>query len=335
MMKFTKTIIFILLGFVFILASCKDDKSKKDTSNSVKSVKSKRVKIPLFVADSAFANVKKQVDFGTRVTGSEGHKKAQEWFIEKFKSYGAEVEVQKFDANFHYGNKAKAANIIARFNPNHPKKVIIAAHYDTRYMAEKDSDPAMKNKPIDGADDGASGVAVILELARLLNKYPIDLGVDLVLFDAEDNGDEAGGDESWCLGSQYWSKQAAANRYKADFGILLDLVGAKNAVFPKEGLSRKYAEPIQTVIWDLAGKMGYSDLFADVYRGAINDDHLYVNQIARIPMVDIISIPNVQGGFGKHHHTHQDNINIIDKNTLRRTGQVVISLLFKYSSDSL
>jgi len=334
-MKYSKIIFFALFSIVFLFSSCKDDKKTEETNNSIKKVTNNRVKIPLFVADSAYAFVKKQVEFGPRVTGSVSHIKAQKWFYKKFKSYGATVEMQTFNAKFHYGNKALATNIIAKINPHKKKRVLIAAHYDSRYMAEKDSDPEMKNKPIDGADDGASGVGVILELARILSENPIDLGVDFILFDAEDNGDKEGGDESWCLGSQYWSKQAVATNYKADFGILLDLVGAYGAVFPKERISKQYAGPLQTVIWDLASRMGYSDLFANIDRGQVNDDHLYVNTIAKIPMVDIISIPDEKGGFGKHHHTHQDNIKVIDKRTLRRTGQVLLSLLYKYSTDTL
>ena len=336
-MKYSKYIFFTLLSIVFLLTACKEDaatKSKTKTSTKKKTAH-KSIKIPVFNGDSAYAHVKKQVDFGPRVTGTKAHKLAQQWFIDKFKSYGAEVEVQKFKASFANGKTEDAANIIAHFNPGKDKKIIIAAHYDSRYKAEKDPDPDMRDKPIDGADDGASGVGVIFELARLLSQNPIDLSVDFILFDAEDNGESSAGDESWCLGSQYWSKEAAKNRYKADMGILLDLVGAKGAVFTKEGISKRFAGPLQNVIWNLASNMGYSDLFANIDRGNVDDDHLYVNQIARIPMVDIISMPDPAKGFGAHHHTHKDNIDIIDKNTLRRVGQVTTALLYKYSADQL
>lgn len=329
-----KTIGILLLSFIIIASSCKQDKIAKKESSTKKEAKKKSVKIPVFNGDSAFAFVKKQVDFGPRVTGSEAHKKAQQWFIDKFKSYGAEVEIQKFKAKFPNGVTADAANIIAHFNPDKKKKLIIASHYDSRYMAEKDPDPELKNKPIDGADDGASGVGVIFELARILKENPLNMAVDLILFDAEDNGNDKD-DATWCLGSQYWSKKVAQSGYKADFGILLDMVGAKNALFPKEYNSKRYAGPVQDVIWNLAYNMGYGDLFANIERGNINDDHYYVNKDAKIPMVDIINIPDAQKGFGAYHHTHKDNIDIIDKNTLRRTGQVVIAVMYKYASDDL
>ncbi len=332
-MKYLKFTLILFLSLIIAFPSCKKDEKVK-SSTEKKHVQKKSVKIPVFNGDSAYAFVKKQVDFGPRVTGSEAYKKARKWFIDKFKSYGADIEVQKFKANFANGTKADAANIIAHFNPGKKKKVIIASHYDSRYMAEKDPDPELKNKPIDGADDGASGVGVIFEIARLLKENPLDMSVDLILFDAEDNGNDKE-DETWCLGSQYWSKKAAQSGYKADFGILLDMVGAKNALFPKENNSKQYAGPVQDVIWNLAANMGYGDLFANIQRGNINDDHYYVNKVARIPMVDIINIPDAQKGFGSYHHTHKDNINIIDKNTLRRTGQVVIAVMYKYASDDL
>jgi len=333
-MKYFRIIIFTFAGLTLLLSSCDGDKkSKNHLSTTKKDVKKKSLKIPAFNGDSAFAHVKKQVDFGPRVTGREAHSQAKKWFVEKFKSYGAEVKLQDFKASFGNKTNVKATNIIASFNPGKSKKVIIASHYDSRYRAEKDKDPNKQEKAIDGADDGASGVGVIFELARLLKDNPIDLSVDFILFDAEDNGDSDKGDESWCLGSQYWSKNASTNNYKADFGILLDLVGAKGAVYPKEAISQRFAGPVQTVIWDLAAKMGYGDLFINVQRGSINDDHLYVNKDAKIPMVDIINIQS--DGFGAYHHTHDDNIDLIDKDVLRRTGQVVITLLFKYSDDSL
>jgi glutaminyl-peptide cyclotransferase len=321
----------MLLSIVMIVVACKKDKKEVQSSSGQQK---KQYNIPAFNGDSAFVFVKKQVDFGPRVPGTEAHKKAQQWFIEKFRSYGAEVEVQKFDANFVLGFSAKSANIIASFNPGKTKKILIAAHYDSRKIAEKDPDPKKKNLPIDGADDGASGVGVIFELARILKDNPLDMSVDFVLFDAEDNGNETS-DESWCLGSQYWSKNAKSDGYKADFGVLLDLVGAKGAVFPKEYVSKMYAAELQTTIWNLAANMGYGDLFADIERGSVNDDHLYVNRDAGIAMVDIISMPDPNGGFGSHHHTHSDNINIIDVNNLRRTGQVVTALMYKHANNDL
>lgn len=334
-MKYINLTILSFVAIILFLTSCKQDKIVTNTSKTKKEAKKpKSIKIPVFNGDSAFTFVKKQVDFGPRINGSEAHKKAVDWFVKKFKSYGGEVKLQKFKATFPNGQTEDASNIIASFNPGKSKKVIIAAHFDTRMIAEKDPDPTKRDKPIDGADDGASGVGVIFEIARQISETPINMSIDFILFDAEDNGSE-GNDESWCLGSQYWSKQAAREGYEADFGVLLDMVGAKNAVFTKESVSKRYAGPLQDVIWNLAANMGYSDLFANIDRGSVNDDHLYVNKDAGIPMVDIINIPDPVKGFGPYHHTHDDNIDNIDPNTLKRTGQVVLALIFKYSNDTL
>ncbi|MEZ4907834.1 MAG: M28 family peptidase [Saprospiraceae bacterium] len=178
-------------------------------------------------------------------------------------------------------------------------------------------------------------MGIVLELARILNENPIDLSVDFILFDAEDNGDDSGAEDTWCLGSQYWSKQAKRDNYRADFGILLDLVGANGARYPKEGISAYFAKDIQNKIWNLAAGMGYNDLFINQDRGYITDDHYYVNTVAGIPMVDIINIPNENGSFGFYHHTHNDNMDIIDVNTLRRTGQVVLAFMYKYAYNDI
>lgn len=327
-MKFRHLILFLV--FIGGLISCKHDKKIEEAPPKVV----KEYKIPPFSGDSAYLFVEKQVNFGPRVTGNIAHKNTQKWYEKKFKSYGLNVEYQSFEASFPNGKTEKAANIIAHYNPGKDKKIIIASHYDSRYMAEKDSDPKKVNLPIDGADDGASGVGVILELARILKDNPVDISVDFILFDAEDNGNETD-DETWCLGSQHWSKEAKKSGYKADLGFLLDMVGAKGAVFPKEYISKTYAGDVQNQLWDLANGMGYGDLFYNIDLGSINDDHLYVNRDAGIKMVDIINLPNPAGGFGAYHHTHDDNMKIIDKETLRKTGQVLAAFIYKYANDDL
>ena len=332
MKNLLKYILSIVLVLLVIFFGCKED--KKGVSNTTQTEK-KQYKIPAFNGDSAYVFVKNQVDFGPRVPGTEAHKKAIEYFVKKFEGYGAKVEKQNFKAKFVLGFEADATNIIAHMNPGKSKKIIIAAHFDSRKIAEKDPDESMRDKPIDGADDGASGVGIILELARLMKENQLDLSVDFILFDAEDNGDDSGSEDTWCLGSQYWSKEAKKVNYKADFGFLFDLVGAKGAVYPKEGYSIYYAGDIQNKLWNLAAGMGYGDLFANVERGYITDDHVYVNRDAGIRMVDIINIPNDNGSFGFYHHTHSDNMDIIDINTLRRTGQVLLAFMFKYANGDL
>lgn len=330
MFKYHSFFFFLLL--ILAVTGCKNEE-KSVESVETPEVAQQRVKIPAFNGDSAYVFVEKQLSFGTRVPGSPGHKATQKWLVEKLRSYGAEVTLQPFKAKIYNGQVWDAANIIARINPDKKQRYIIAAHYDTRYIAEKDPDPAKRNLPIMGADDGGSGVAVILELARIIHENPIDLGIDFVLFDAEDNGNNDD-DNSWCLGAQHWSREAVKSKYKAEWGILLDLVGAKGARFPKEYFSQQFAAELHNKVWDLAIGMGYGDLFENTARGVVNDDHYHVNTIAKIPMIDIINIPNENGSFGHYHHTHLDDIGIIDRNVLRKTGQVVAAVLYRTSDGS-
>jgi len=315
-------------GLLLLLSAC-----KQDTTPSADVVPKAPVTIPAVNPDYIYANIEKQLSFGHRIPGTPEHLACRDWIVETLKSYGATVELQAFKASFYDVKDADAYNIIASFNTQHTHRVLLAAHYDTRIVAEKDSDKSKQNQPIMGADDGGSGVAALLEIARVISENPIDMGVDFIFFDAEDNGQPeiSGG---WCLGSQYWAKNKHSKGYKAKFGILLDMVGAKGATFGKEAISQAYAKEYQNKIWTLAQRMGYSDFFLDTKFGAIDDDHKYVNE-AGIPMLDIINYDISKNKFGHYHHTHKDDISVIDKRTLKVVTQVVTAALYKESERSL
>ena len=296
-----------------------------------------KVSIPKFDRDSAFTYIQKQVDFGPRVPNSAAHQACKNWLVEKFKNFGATVIEQDFDAKAYTGTILKGTNIIARYNPNHQKRVLLFAHWDSRHIADHDPDASKQDEPILGADDGGSGVGVLLEVARQLQKQPIDLGVDIVLFDAEDYGDgsRGGARESWCLGSQHWSKNLHSNAKNAKYGILLDMVGTANARFAKEGTSMKYAPALMNKIWKLAQGMGYGNFFLDEPENELTDDHLFVNMIAQIKTIDIINRKKgTTSGFGPHWHTHKDGMNVIDNRTLKAVGQVVLAVIYKESEGS-
>lgn len=289
------------------------------------------VKVPAFDADQAYQFIEKQVSFGPRVPKTPAHANCLQWLKEKFTEFGAQVTVQEGVMESHLDPRMPIKNIIASYNPDAKHRVLLCAHWDTRYMADQDT--ARKKEPILGADDGGSGVGVLLEVARVLQANPVQMGVDIVLFDVEDQGEPNEGVEyrkveMWCLGSQYWSKNN--NGYKASFGILLDMVGARGATFPKEGVSMKHAGIFVDKVWNEAVKAGYSDLFVLGNSKGIIDDHVFVNEFAKIPTLDIIHLPqNSAKGFGTHWHTHNDNMQIIDKNTLRAVGTVVLNVLYK------
>jgi len=315
-----------LIGF----SGCGGDTAIK----SAPTVQKQPAKIPAFDQEGAYTYLEKQLSFGPRNPGSTGHVACKDWMVSTFESLGAQVIAQDFTANLYTGDSYPAWNIIAQYNPKHKKRVILSAHWDTRFIGEEDKDKKMKDQPIPGADDGGSGTAVLMQIAKILGENPIDLGVDIILWDAEDQGQRGvKNDELWCLGSQHWSKNKHAKNYRARYGINLDMVGAKNPRFGKEAYSLKFAKVATDKLWTLAQNMGYSDMFVNDTTGPITDDHIFVSQIGGIPMLDIINTPKgTATSFIKEWHTHDDDISAIDKRSLRVVGQVVTAAIYKEST---
>jgi len=317
--------------FVFLLgwSACRQDKPKAAPEQETPAPPV-QVAIPQFDAASAFAHVERQLSFGPRDPGSAGHEACRKWLVSEFQAQGAEVMEQTFKAKKLQGGTYQATNIIARFNPDATRRILLSAHWDTRAVADYDPDQGRRGQPIPGADDGGSGVAVLLEIARQLKAQPIPMGVDIVLFDAEDQGLDSGRDPlSWCQGAQYWGRNTHVPQYKAQFGIHLDMVGARNARFAKEGYSRQYAPQILDKVWRLAQGMGYGMYFVNEPAPPVTDDHRFINEYARIPTINIINKPlGSQTGFGPHWHTHGDDLEVIDTQTLKAVGQVVLAVVY-------
>jgi Zn-dependent M28 family amino/carboxypeptidase len=316
------------LALCIALASCSNDPKDDEHKQPEQPEKTEpRIYAPKFSADSAYRLIEQQVNLGPRTPGSKAHAQCAEWMVEKLKGYGLEVTVQKAPITTFDSKKYTLHNIIASYKPELGNRVLLCAHWDSRPWAEKDTKDT--DKPIDAADDGASGVAVLMEIARLVSTNKLEKGIDIVLFDLEDYGQNgAAGEGTWGLGSQYWSKNLHKPGYTAEYGILLDMVGAKDATFAKEGNSRQYAPDMVEKIWRTAERAGYSYYFVNAEVNAITDDHYYVNTVANIPTVDIINMSPVTENFGAHHHTHDDNIGIIDKKTLEAVGQTVMEVLY-------
>ena len=315
----------LLVSFSSIVSCSK----KKDVQPSAKS----DYDVPAaFSGDSAYSFVKKQVDFGPRVPGSKAHTQCGDWLADKLKSYGAEVKEQIFDVKTYDGKSYKCRNIMASFAPDKKDRVLLLSHWDCRPFSDNDADEANWRKPVDGANDGASGVGVLLEVARQLSVKPVSVGVDILLVDVEDYGTpqfektEEYNPDTWCIGSRVWATEAAANGYKARFGILLDMVGSPVASFPKEMYSMEYAAGIVDKVWSKARRLGKSDLFLDKRLGGITDDHVQINQIAGIPTVDIIHYS--ESGFGHFWHTVEDNMSNVSAQTLQSVGEVVLSVVY-------
>lgn len=282
--------------------------------------------VPAFVADSAFHFIEKQLAFGPRVPNTPAHEACKKYLAASLARLGAKVIEQPFPAKRYDGVELNCTNIIGQFRPENKRRILLTAHWDSRFMSDQDA--TEKNKGVPAADDGGSGVGVLLEIARILQKNPADIGIDIIFWDGEDQGQDNGGDpNSWCLGSQHWVKNKHIS--SALFGINLDMVGAKGARFPKERNSMAYAPNVVNKIWGLAQQMGHGAYFVNDFGGPITDDHAVVSELGSIPCVDIINLQTGQKTFGPHWHTQGDNISVIDKNVLQAVGQTVTAVIYR------
>ncbi|MFT5280387.1 MAG: glutaminyl-peptide cyclotransferase [Bacteroidia bacterium] len=286
---------------------------------------------PEFNADSAYGFVRQQVEFGPRIPNSEAHHQCGDYLVSTLARLGATVVEQKDSVEGYDGTMLPIRNVIASFSPNLEKRILLASNWDTRAWADRsDSLPTL---PADGANDGASGVGVLLEIARVIGQDSLPIGIDIILFDMEDQDRPAYDinpnqtEHFGCLGTRYWSEHL--DGYEAEFAIFLDMVGAENAKFALEGNSMKFAESVVRKVWDIGNKLGYEDYFIYNRTLHVQDDHAYVNEITGIPSIDIIQYdPNGIGAFWKHWHTHQDNIDAIDRETLGTVGHTLLQVIY-------
>ena len=246
--------------------------------------------------------------------------------------FGAEVTEQRVQLKAYNNTILDARNIIGSFNPEQKTRIFLCAHWDSRPYSDNDTDSANYHTPVQGANDGASGVGVLLELARLMQQVPPTIGVDIIFFDAEDYGrpsfdKSADIGDSFCLGSQYWSRNPHKEGYKPKYGILLDMVGGKNPTFLQEYFSMLYAPDVMKMEWKKAYQLGYQDYFISQPGNPVIDDHYYINKIANIPCIDIIHYSN-QTGFVDTWHTIYDTMENIDKTTLGVVGRVVTAVVY-------
>ena len=294
---------------------------------------------PAFSADSALLYCQQQCDFGPRTMNSEAHERCAQWIADKFRQFGMQVSLQQATLTGYDGTPLEATNIIASYRPEQKERIMLCAHWDSRPWADNDPDEANHKKPVLAANDGASGVAVMLEIARLLDS---EIGIDFVCFDAEDWGvpqwaDYKGNDgDTWALGAQYWSTHHH-DGHKPRFGILLDMVGGQGARFYQESVSLYYAPEIVRRVWAAAETVGFGSYFPNEEGGQVTDDHVPVNQKAGIPCIDIIPhYPDyAQSSFGPTWHTVKDDMEHLDKNTLQAVGQTLIQVIYGAGASEL
>lgn len=318
-----KVILFCILS---VVVAC--NHPAETTEQPVETKPEVVLQVPEFNADSAYQYVSDQCAFGPRVPNTVAHYKCSEYLISQMKRWSDTVYVQSGKLTTFDKTSITFKNIIGVFNPQLKNRILLFAHWDTRPWADQDSKD--KDKPGLGANDGASGVGILMEIARKLHEQKLNVGVDLAFFDAEDWGKEGGGDEaedSYALGTQYWAKNPHVAGYMANYGVLLDMTGGKNAQFRWEGGSKQNASFILDKIWNAAATLGYSPYFLYEDGGWVTDDHVYVNKI-NIPSVDIISSDrSTHSGFPAYWHTHNDNMDVIDRNTLKAVGQTLLKVI--------
>ena len=323
---------------IFMLSSCDDSKKPKEKAASTLPQPIKLQPAPVFNEDSAYYFVEKQVSFGPRVPNTEAHKACGNWLVSRLQQYEALVTEQVFTEQAFNGKTLQLRNIVGSINPQAKKRILLAAHWDSRPFSDHYPNPDVFNTPIDGANDGASGVGVLLEILRAIqaadNLQP-GVGIDVIFFDGEDYGETQNANPPdqqkiyWCLGSQYWAKNKHVPGYSAFYGILLDMVGGPEAKFAKEGYSVQFASVVVNKVWSIAAALGYSDRFISQNVPEVIDDHVFVNTQAKINMIDIIEYDMADGVyFNKHWHTQQDNLDNIDRQTLKAVGQTVMQTLY-------
>lgn len=333
MSKFTLFFFTLTMGGMVFCGSCSSCRSHKNAgkeSGSTAYIKTS----PDFNTDSAYSYVEKQVDFGPRVPGTAAHKACGNYLSAKLKEFGAEVQEQKADITHYNGQSIPIRNIIGSFQPEKEKRLLLFAHWDSRPFADEESDAEKQKLPIAGADDGASGVGVLLEIARQLQQQPTDVGIDIIFFDLEDWGpasfekDFVAGNW-WCAGSRYWSENPHIPAYQSAFGILLDMAGAAHATFLREGYSLQHASNVVSKIWSIASNLGYGQFFIQRNGGYITDDHVSIIENRHIPCVNIINLKDSDSGFAPHWHTHNDDMRNISKETLLAAGQTVMEVIYR------
>jgi Peptidase family M28 len=277
---------------------------------------------PTFDADSAFQLLKAQVAFGPRVPNTPAHQEQLRWMVQYLRSRADTVEVDSFTHVTAAGDTLHLANVFARFKPGAADRVLLLAHWDTRPISDQDPDSAYRDKPILGANDGASGVAVLMELADVLSKHSPPLGVDLLFTDGEDYATLKDLNADMYLGAEEFVHHMPS--YKPLYGVLVDMVGDQSPEFDVETNSEQFAPEVVQRVWSTAEDLGFGDIFKREQGITIDDDHLPLNQ-AGIHTIDIIDFD--YGPNNAYWHTHEDTVAHTGPRGLQAVGQTLSTLI--------
>jgi hypothetical protein len=273
-----------------------------------------------FDGSAALAMVKTQLDFGARIPNTPPHVKTGDWILARLAATADTAYAQPFTQVSAKGDTLRLRNFIGRFRPAAKDRVLYLAHWDTRPISDDASVPmAQRNVPVPGANDGASGVALLLHLAELLKKTPPSVGVDLVFVDGEDYG-EFSSDTDVLLGSKYFATHLPSADYKPLFGVLFDMIGDADLAIYQEGNSIEKAPEIVARVWAAAKDLGHSDVFMDQGKYTVTDDHIPLLK-AGLRVIDVIDLDYPA------HHTPNDTYDKVSAKSLKAVGDVAYSLV--------
>ena len=314
------------VAIVLLIAGCNKEQPKDDLQSGTRSTSTppqRMIQIPKFNGAKAFDLLVRQTKFGPRNPGSSGHAACLEFLTGEMRRYADTVKLQEFNYTGYQNERFPLTNIIGSFNPAATSRVLLCAHWDSRPRADNDEDKKRWNEPILGANDGASGVAVLLELASMFRQSPPPIGVDLALWDGEDYGKE-GDLDRYLIGSKYFAAHKPAD-YTPRFGILLDMIGDKFLDIPKEQHSVEYAPDIVDLVWRTARELGFPQ-FVDETGELITDDHLPLNEVG-IKTIDLIDFdyPDPSNRFW---HSHNDIPENCSAESLEAVGTVLTHVIY-------
>jgi hypothetical protein len=316
---------FLFLAVVFSIASfhCGSESGQQPGASTPMSAPTKQIDVPSFSGTHAFEYLTAQTSFGPRNPNSPGHRNCLTYLQLELSKSTDVVSLQQFTQR-GYNEVLNLTNIFARFNPDSLTRILLIAHWDTRPRAELDPDPKKRLLPIIGANDGASGVAVLLELAAIMKASPPPIGVDLLLVDGEDYGKE-GDTQLYLLGARYFSTHLSPG-YAPQFGILLDMVGDSELLLKKERYSLQYAPDVVDLVWSTAANIGVAQ-FSSELQNWVTDDHIPLNQ-AGIKTIDLIDF-EYPDSSNRYWHTTMDTPDKCSPASLEAVGSVLAELIYR------
>lgn len=278
-----------------------------------------------FSGAAALAHVKTQLDFGPRIPGTEGHRRAGDWIVAQMRATADTVVVQSWNHVTARGDTLPLRNVLARFRPEVADRVLYLAHWDTRPVSDEAADPRQRTLPVPGANDGGSGVALLVALAEALKAAPPSVGVDLLFVDGEDYGDFAA-NQDVLIGSTYFAEHLPSADYRPLFGVLWDMIGDRDLRIPQEPNSVRGAPEVVQRVWGVADALGYGSVFVPEAGVAVTDDHIpLLNKGLRV--IDVIDLDYQSPTGESYHHTPNDTLDKVSAASLQVVGDVALTLV--------